>query len=46
MIYGVGWGTAPVESSKNILIDGITIMNNPTGNAFNFAESQQVTVRD
>jgi hypothetical protein len=46
MIYGVEWGAAPVESSKNILIDGITIMNNPTGNAFNIAESQQVTVRD
>ncbi|THV42447.1 glycosyl hydrolase family 28 protein [Glycomyces buryatensis] len=46
MIYGVEWGAAPVESSKNILIDGITIMNNPTGNAFNIAESQQVTVRN
>lgn len=46
MIYGVEWGAASVESSKNILIDGITIMNNPTGNAFNIAESQQVTVRN
>ncbi|MFC3493679.1 glycosyl hydrolase family 28 protein [Glycomyces rhizosphaerae] len=46
MIYGVDWGAAPVESSKNILIDGITIMNNPTGNAFNIAESQQVTVKN
>jgi hypothetical protein len=46
MIYGVQWGAAPVRNSKNILIDGITIMNNPTGNALDIDESEQVTVRN
>ncbi len=46
MIYGVQWGASPVRNSQHILIDGITIMNNPTGNAMDIAESEQVTVRD
>jgi hypothetical protein len=46
MIYGVQWGAAPVRNSKNILIDGITIMNNPTGNALDIGQSVQVTVRN
>lgn len=45
MIYGVEWGAAPIRSSRNILVEGITIMNNPTGNAMDIAESEQVTVR-
>ncbi|GAA2154350.1 MULTISPECIES: glycosyl hydrolase family 28 protein [Glycomyces] len=46
VITGVDWGAAPVRSSKNILIEGVTVMNNPTGNLCDIGESEQVTVRD
>ncbi|WP_205325145.1 glycosyl hydrolase family 28 protein [Glycomyces sp. YM15] len=46
MIYGVQWGAIPIENSKNILVDGVTISNNPTGNASTIAESEQVTIRN
>jgi hypothetical protein len=44
MISGAQWGGALVEGSKNIRIDGITIANDPTGNAVTVAESEQVTI--
>lgn len=44
MVYGANWGSFAVESSKNIRIDGVSVINNPTGYAITIAESEQVVV--